>query len=33
MKRSTFASILTDSHLWAPVLILLLGTALLMSLR
>jgi len=33
MIRSRMVSILTDSQLWAPVLILVLGTALLICLR
>ena len=33
MRRSSLASILTDVHLWVPVLVLTLGIALLMSLR
>lgn len=33
MKRSPFLSILTDVHLWVPVVVLTLGIALLMSLR
>lgn len=33
MKRSTLLSILTDSHLWVPVVVLILGTTLLMVLR
>ena len=37
MKKSSLASrltcILTDVHLWVPVVILILGTALLMTLR
>lgn len=33
MKPSTLVSILTDLHLWVPVVVLILGTALLMSLR
>lgn len=33
MKRSTVSSILSDVHLWVPVVVLILGIALLMSLR
>lgn len=33
MKSSHFVSILTDVHLWVPVVVLILGIALLMSLR
>ena len=33
MKRSNLMAILTDVHLWVPVAVLILGTALLMSLR
>ncbi len=33
MKRSTLISILTDAHFWVPVVILILGTTLLMTLR
>ncbi|HEV2134909.1 MAG TPA: translocated intimin receptor Tir [Terracidiphilus sp.] len=33
MKSSAFVSILTDVHLWVPVVVLILGIALLMSLR
>jgi hypothetical protein len=33
MKRSTLACILTDLHLWVPVVVLILGTTLLMTLR
>ena len=33
MKRSSLYSILTDAHLWAPVVVLVLGIALLMMLR
>jgi hypothetical protein len=33
MKRSTLLRILTDSHLWVPVVVLIFGTALLMTLR
>jgi len=33
MRRSTLIAILTDVHLWVPVVILILGTALLMTLR
>lgn len=33
MKLSTLASILSDVHLWVPVVVLILGIALLMSLR
>jgi hypothetical protein len=32
-QRSTFLCILTDLHLWVPVAVLVLGIALLMSLR
>ncbi|HTW61891.1 MAG TPA: hypothetical protein VMD55_08775 [Terracidiphilus sp.] len=32
-NKSTLACILTDVHLWVPVIVLILGTALLMSLR
>jgi hypothetical protein len=33
MKSSMLVSILTDLHLWVPVVVLILGIALLMSLR
>jgi hypothetical protein len=33
MKRSMLISILTDAHLWVPVVILILGITLLMTLR
>jgi len=33
MKRSTLRCILTDVHLWVPVIVLVLGTALLMALK
>jgi hypothetical protein len=33
MKRSAIACILTDLHLWVPVVVLILGTTLLMTLR
>ena len=33
MKPSTLVSILTDVHLWVPMVVLVLGIALLMSLR
>jgi hypothetical protein len=33
MKRSNLIAILTDVHLWVPVVILILGTTLLMTLR
>ena len=33
MKESLLVSILTDVHLWVPVVVLILGIALLMSLR
>ncbi len=33
MKRSNFVEILTDVHLWVPVVVLILGIALLMTLR
>jgi hypothetical protein len=33
MKRSRVAAILTDVHLWVPVIVLILGTTLLMTLR
>ncbi len=32
-QRSTLICILTDTHLWVPVVILILGTTLLMTLR
>ncbi|MGA2753981.1 MAG: translocated intimin receptor Tir [Terracidiphilus sp.] len=33
MKRGHLTSILTDVHLWVPVVVLILGTTLLMMLR
>jgi hypothetical protein len=33
MKESLLVSILTDVHLWVPVVVLILGIALLMNLR
>ena len=33
MKESLLVSILTDVHLWVPVVLLILGIALLMNLR
>jgi hypothetical protein len=33
MKKSALICILTDVHLWVPVVILILGTALLITLR
>lgn len=33
MKSSTLVSILTDVHLWVPVVVLILGIAILMSLK
>lgn len=33
MKRSALICILTDLHLWVPVVVLILGTTLLMTLR
>ena len=33
MKPSALASILTDIHLWVPVVVLILGIVLLMTLR
>ena len=33
MKLSTPIAILTDVHLWVPVVVLILGIAVLMSLR
>ena len=33
MKRSSLIAILTDVHLWVPVAVLILGIALLMTLR
>ena len=33
MKRSHVSAILTDVHLWVPVVVLILGTTLLMMLR
>ncbi len=32
-KKSMLACVLTDVHLWVPVIVLILGTALLMSLK
>jgi hypothetical protein len=32
-KKSMLACIFTDVHLWVPVIVLILGTALLMSLK
>jgi hypothetical protein len=32
-ERSTLACIVTDLHLWVPVVVLILGTTLLMTLR
>jgi hypothetical protein len=32
-KKSMLACILTDVHLWVPVIVLILGTALLMTLK
>ena len=32
-KKSMLACILTDVHLWVPVIVLILGTTLLMTLR
>jgi hypothetical protein len=32
-SKSTLVCILTDVHLWVPVVVLILGTALLMTLR
>jgi hypothetical protein len=33
VKQSVLVSILTDLHLWVPIVVLVLGIALLMSLR
>jgi len=33
MKRSRVVAILTDVHLWVPVVVLVLGITLLMTLR
>jgi len=33
MKKSRLTAILTDAQLWIPLAVLILGTALLMSLR
>lgn len=33
MKQSTLVSILTDVHLWVPVVVLILGLVVLMRLR
>jgi hypothetical protein len=33
LKQSKMVCILTDVHLWVPVVVLILGTALLMTLR
>jgi hypothetical protein len=33
MRRSAIVCILTDLHLWVPVVVLILGTTLLMTLR
>jgi len=33
MKRSTWYCILTDVHLWVPVVVLILGITLLMALK
>jgi hypothetical protein len=33
MSRSKWVCILTDLHLWVPVVVLILGTTLLMTLR
>ncbi len=33
MKQSTLKAILTDPQLWAPIIVLILGTTLLMTLR
>lgn len=33
MKRSGLVCILTDIHLWVPIVVLILGTTLLMMLR
>ncbi len=32
-KKSMLACVLTDAHLWVPVIVLILGTALLMTLK
>lgn len=32
-RKSMLACILTDVHLWVPVIVLILGTTLLMTLR
>jgi hypothetical protein len=33
MTRSKWIAVLTDVHLWVPVVVLILGTALLMAMR
>jgi len=33
MRKPTLIAILTDVHLWVPVVVLILGTTLLMTLR
>jgi hypothetical protein len=33
MKRSSWFCIFTDAHLWVPVVVLILGVTLLMTLR
>jgi hypothetical protein len=33
VKRSNWIEILTDAHLWVPVVVLVLGVTLLMTLR
>jgi len=33
VKRANLVAILTDVHLWVPVVVLILGTVLLMTLR
>jgi len=33
MKRSNVGAVLTDVHLWVPVVVLILGITLLMTLR
>ena len=33
MKRSNWICVLTDIHLWVPVVVLILGITLLMTLR
>ena len=33
MKQSSLKAILTDVHLWVPVVVLILGISLLMTLR